>query len=168
MKQSGLLNPTPGRPDPKAQDTFDMFVAQGIKIANDESTVSKFIDMIVGAKNPVVPIADATITVIDRLQSSSDKQGKNIPMGHLAQVGNIVMGEIIEIAESAGLKPLSKEERSEAYALAVSKYLGTSVKSGKLPEETLIQMADTVHQTPAGQQVMQRVSGSPGQPGGGV
>lgn len=165
----GLLNPQqqipanpqeapPGEPggmSPDDQETIDKFLANGIKIVHDMKVSDGLIKSIVDAQNPVIAIADATVGVIDRLESSAANKGKGLSMGRLAQVANILMGEIIRIAETAGLAPLGKEERYQAFSLATSKYIDNAVKTKRMPQEKLVQMGEYAKQTPEGRKIVQ-------------
>jgi len=154
----GLLNQQPqeGQADPKMQDNIDMFLANGIRIVHNKKVSDGFIKQIVGANNPVVAIADATLNVVDRLEGSASENGVGtLPPETLAQVANALMGEIMEMAEIAGLKPLSDDEKYQSFSLAVSKYIDKAVKSGKMSKEELGQMGDQAAQTPEGQKIMQ-------------
>ena len=153
-------NPQPqiaeGQADPKMQDNIDMFLANGIRIVHNKKVSDGFIKQIVGANNPVVAIADATLNVVDRLEGSASENGVGtLPPETLAQVANALMGEIMEMAEIAGLKPLSDDEKYQSFSLAVSKYIDKAVKSGKMSKEELGQMGDQAAQTPEGQKIMQ-------------
>ena len=149
-------NAMEGQPDPKAQDNIDMFLANGTRIVHNKKVSDGFIKRIVGANNPVIAIADATLNVIDRLESSASERGVGtLQPESLAQVANVLMGEIMEMSEIAGLKPLSDDEKYQSFSLAVSKYIDKAVKSGKMSKEELGQMGDRAAQTPEGQKIMQ-------------
>lgn len=138
------------------QDNIDMFLANGIRIVHDKKVSDGFIKRIVGANNPVIAIADATLNVVDRLEGSASERGVGtLPPETLAQVANILMGEIMEMAEIAGLKPLTDDEKYQSFSLAVSKYIDKAVKSGKMSKEELGQMGDRAAQTPEGQKITQ-------------
>lgn len=155
----------PGGMDPQIQDKFDMYLANGIKIVHNKKISDGFIKQIMGAEDPIIAIANATLNIVDRLEQSASGRGVDLPMEYLAQVANILMGEIMESAETAGLKPLNDEQKYQAFSLAVSTYLDKAYKSGKISKEQLAQMGDRAKQTPEGQQISQMLEGgSPTQP----
>lgn len=142
--------------DPKTQDNIDMFLANGTRIVHNKKVSDGFIKHIIEANNPVIAIADSTLNVIDRLESSASERGVGtLQPEALAQVANVLMGKIIEMAEIAGLKTLSDDEKYQSFSLAVSKYIDKAVKSGKMSKEELGQLGDRAAQTPEGQKIMQ-------------
>jgi len=69
------------------------------------------------------------------------------------------MGEVIESAEAAGMKKLSKPERYDALNLAVGKYIDQAIKTGQMTKDELMQLAQQAQQTEAGQKMNRFVSG---------
>lgn len=165
MKANGLLAPENNMqapapeqgqgPDPAVQDTVDMFLANGLRIVHDPKVSDGLINRIVKSRDPAVAVAEATLSVVERLEGSAKENGRSIPMEHLAQVANVLMGEIIQMAETAGMPPLDEEGRYQAYSLAVSKYIDSAVRSGKMPKEQLVQMAEAAKETPEGQKILE-------------
>ena len=139
---NGLLNqpqegPAPN-PQPQGnqpvgqQDNIDMFLSNGIRIVHDKKVSDGFIKRIVGANNPVIAIADATLNVVDRLEGSASERGVGtLPPETLAQVANILMGEIMDMAEIAGLKPLTDDEKYQSFSLAL--WSGCSIQARRIP-----------------------------------
>ena len=168
----GLLNNPVNQEgvDPQTQETFDAFVANGMKIIHNDKASDGILKTIADADDPVKAIADATLNVVERLEQSGGESGMNFDPSVLMQGANVLMGEIIMSAEMVGLKPLSDEEKYMAYSLAVSKYIDGAVKSGKMTQEQLGQMSQQAQQSPEGQKIvaemgnMQQQGGAAAQP----
>lgn len=168
MNGKGLMSPpqqdqVPGQVEgqlpQEVQDRVDMFLANGIRLVHSEKVSDGFLKVILDGPDPVMGIADATLDIVGRLEGSAGERGVSLPPEILAQVANILMGEIIKVSETAGLEPMSDEQKYQAYSLAVSKYLDQAVKSGKITPEQLQQMGAEAGQTPEGQKIVQESGG---------
>jgi hypothetical protein len=148
----GLLNKK--GTDPKTQDTFDAFMSNGINIIHNEKVSDGMIQNILNADDPVKEIANATLNVVNRLEQSGSENGMNFGPEILSNGANILMGEIIQVAEISGLKPLTEEEKYMAYSLTVSRYIDEAIKSGKITPEQLQEMSQQAQQTPEGQKIV--------------
>lgn len=187
MTQQGLLQPeapaggappggeaaAPGEEpqgglSPEQQKKFDIYIAQGIRIIHDEKVTSQMLQHLEGSQDPVTVFADTTLGVIKRLDEESGKQGFELEIELKAHAANLLMGELMTIAESAGLQPLDDEQRYQAYSLAVSKYIDNAVKTGKMSQDELVQLGEQAKGTPEGQKIMQHIQGGGGTPGGGM
>jgi hypothetical protein len=148
-------NPVPDvAVDPKLQEQMDILTANGIRMIHNKKLSGSLIKSITNAEDPVDAIADSTVAIIDRIEASAKQNNLTPDFGVLAQSANILMGEIIQIAELSGVPPLSDEDKYRAYSLAVSKYIDDAVKAGRITTEQLQQMADQAKQTPEGQKIM--------------
>jgi len=150
-----------GLTEPKAnvedQAQYDMFVANGMSIIYDKTTSEKIINQIVKSPDPIESVSDATLNVIEKLESSAGSSKVKIQEAVLIQGSNVLMGEIIGLAEAAGMEPLSDEQKYQAYSLAVSKYIQRALKTGKMTPEQLEAMSQEVSKTPEGQEIAQQV-----------
>lgn len=147
------------------QDQYDMFVANGISLIHDPKISEGLIKRVAGAADPVDAIARVTLDIVQRLESSAQKNGMELSPTTLAHGANDLMGEVITLAEAAGMQPLNDEQRHQAYSLATALYLDSAVKSGKITPEQLQQMGQEASATPQGQKIAQQVRGGGG--GGG-
>jgi len=159
--------PPPGQPQaqgaknrqPFSKREFDIFVANGTKMIYSEKISDQIISQVVDAKNPVVAIAEVTLAIISRLEQSAKAAGKNPSYETLIYGGNALMGEVIESAEAAGMKKLTKPERYEALNLAVGKYIDQAIKTGQMTKDELMKLAEDAQQTEMGQKMNRFVSG---------
>ena len=144
--------------EPFSQRDMDIFVANGVKLIHSGAVSDQIIAQIVDADNPVPIIADVTLNVVGRLEESAGATGKKPSLAVVAQGGNVLMGEVIRVAEAGGMKKKGPAPKHQAFALAISKYLDNALKSGAMTQEQLSQMADAAANTPAGQKILQQGS----------
>lgn len=135
------------------QEEIDIFIANGMKVVHNQKLSDLLISSIVKAKNPVAAIADATLMVVDKLESSASGAQKKLSLTTIAYGSNYIMGEIIATAEAAGLKKLSDEQKAQAFSLGVGKYLDKAVQTGKMTKDELIKMGKDAEATEEGRKI---------------
>lgn len=170
-KQEGLLaqGGKQQQVDPKSQDQFDIFVANGINIIHEQATADAIINQVKSNPDPIDAIAKATLDVVVRLEESAASNGIQLEDSVKIAGANQLMGEIINLTEVSGGNKLADEQKYQAFSLAVSMYLDGAIKSGKMTKEQLVQMGQEAQQTPEGQQIAQQMQQGqqPVQQGGG-
>ncbi|MDI6789393.1 MAG: hypothetical protein QME44_01700 [Thermodesulfobacteriota bacterium] len=155
--------------DPKTQEQYDVVMANGMNILHDEKVSDQIINQIMESPEPIEAIARATVDLIMRLEQSASAEGIQVADNVKMNAANQLMGEIMNLAEIAGMEPLSEEERYKAFSTAVSIYLDESVKNGTITPEQLAQMGQEASQTPEGQQIAGHMkTEQTGQPAGPV
>lgn len=137
------------------QKELDIFVANGIKMIHTDKISDSIISMVVDSKDPVTALADATLSIVSRLEQSSEAAGRKVSYETLVAGANILMGEVIASAEAAGMKKMKKPEKYQAMSLAVAKYLDTAIKTGKMTKEELAQLGEEAANTEIGQKMSQ-------------
>lgn len=174
----------PAKVDPQMQERVDMFMANGLNLIHNKKISDSLVNIIKNAKNekrepdPIQGIAEATLNVIDRLESSAGERGVTLPPEYIAEAGNALMGEIIQVAEASGLGPFSEQDKYTAFSKAVGLYLTQALKDGKITNEQLQEMSKQIQQTPEGKQIMAQMQpqqqqgptqqGAPRRPPGGA
>ena len=162
---NGLLNQKPeqgeqgqaeSQVDPKHQEQYDLFVANGITIIHNEKTSEKLINQILKAEDKVEAVANSTLIVVRKLEDSATANKIKLSENVLMHGANELMGAIIAIAEAAGMEPMTDEQKEHSYSLATSKYIDAAVKTGKITKERLKQMGQEASQTPDGQKIVQK------------
>ena len=153
----GMPSDMPGKNaqvDTGLQEQMDALTANGLRMIHNPKLSDSLIKNIIEAEDPVDAVADMTVSIIERIESDA-RQNKITPdFGVLATTANVLMGEIIKLAETGGLPPMSDEDKYRAYSVAVSKYIDEAVKNGKITPEQLQEMSEQLKQTPEGQQIM--------------
>lgn len=159
-KGGGLLaDETQMRPsdvDPRAQQQYDLFVANGIKIIHSEkfsNTLVATFKRIKDADRAIDFIATATLSVISKLEASAIERKIKIKANALLQASNLLMGEIIMLAEACGVE-LDQDQKAQAFSLGISMYLSQAVKSGKIKPQVLHQYAEQLKATPNGEKML--------------
>lgn len=158
LEQAGNNQPQQnqmGNIDQKTQEEFDIFVSNGMQILYDEKVAQTVVSNIVNSDNPIQAIAQETLNIVERLEATSAENGVQISDGAKIQGANHIMGEIMSLAEDAGSPKLSEEQRKQCWDLAVSQYLDSGVKSGKISQDQLMSQAEQIQNAPV-QETAQR------------
>lgn len=161
--KQGLLGKAPAQPaangsvSEKDKADFQQFIAQGMKVLHAPETRDTMLKRLTQG-NPIQAIAEVTLTIVQKLEGAAQ-------VSDIVKLdgANVIMREVAELAEAAGVKPLSDEEKSTAFSLALEMYVMQGVKSGKMNPEELQQVAG---QTPP-QGGMQGKNPMPGEMMGG-
>jgi len=155
--------------DPKQQEEMDTFIANGFKLIHNPKVSDGFIKRIVDSPDPAQAIADSTLEVVNRIKESAKGIGKKLSLATLAQGGNVLMGEIITVAETAGMPPLDDETKYKAFSLAIGEYLQQAIQTGEMTKEEVMKLAAEAKQTPEGQKIeaeAEKMAGPEGAQGG--
>jgi len=160
---------------PEDQEAIELFLSHGINMIHKPKISKGFITRIESSDDNIAEIADITLDIVERLESDAESNGVNLKQEHLGEVANVLMGEIMNIAEASGMEKLSDEQRGECFSLAVSQYMARAQKSGKMSDEQITQNGEAAKQSPMGQEIMRTADSvgqspptQPGAPGGGV
>lgn len=142
---------------PEIQEQFDIFITNGMNIIHDPKVSDGILNRIMQGGDPVKNIAEATVDIVTRLADSASESGMALSDNVLVHGSNFLMGEIISLAEAAGMQKLTEEQRTQSYQLATSLYLDDSVKAGKISPEQLSQLGEQAKQSQpeAGEQMRQ-------------
>lgn len=143
---------------PQIRREFDMFVANGMKAIHGEKTRDTFLNRIKSAKNPVEAVVDATLLLVKRLEAQREFDDLVLLDG-----SNILMGQLIEVAEAAGVHKFTDDERQIAYAAAIERYTKEGLAKGKYKKEDLASAARTAAKGQAAQEGEQAPPGATGQ-----
>jgi hypothetical protein len=150
---------------PEEQMQYDLIVANGMSIIHDPKVSKELLNRLSQSADPIDAIARATLDIIMRLKQSAGNNNVKLSLTAIAHGANQLMGEIITLAESAGMEPLTDEQKYQAFSLAVSLYIDNAVKSGEISQEELQGMAQSASQSPEGQKILQLMRGGGQQQG---
>lgn len=153
----GLLESKGEKITPEQQEQVDIFVVNGMSLIHNEKTSKALINQIVNSPDPIEAVANATITIVGRLEQSAAENKMKLSDITLVHGGNQLMAEIIAVAEAGGMEPFTEEQRFQSFSLAVSKYLKGAVNSGKITPEQLQQMSQEVQATPQGKEIAEKI-----------
>ena len=140
---------------PEVREQFNMFVTNGLNIIHEEQVTNDILNRILKSGDPIQAIAEATVDIVTRLYDSAKKNGVEIYRDVLIHGANVLMGEIINMAEAAGMQKLSDEQKTQAFQIATSMFIDQSVKTGRISKEELAGMGKEVVQN---QPEMQKAS----------
>ena len=146
--------------DPKLQEQVDIFIANGMAIIHNPKVSDSMLSKILKSKNRIEAIAEAVVTIINRLFDSAKESGQSLSNETLVHGSNFLLGELINLAETAGMQKLSDEQRTEALQRGVGMFLSDAVQQGRLTKEQLVGMSEQAKQTPEGQKILQQGSGN--------
>jgi len=159
MDQPGQETQVP----PEMQEQFDLFVINAINVVHDKTVSEGILTRILHNENRLEAIAEATVDITMRLADSAEGEGLQISNEVLVHGGNAVLGEIITMAEAAGMQKLTDEQKNEAFQRATAIFINSSVESGNMSKDQLVQMSEQAQQTPEGQQIVQTMQEQGGQ-----
>jgi hypothetical protein len=120
---------------PEQKEQYEEFVSNGMQVIHSEETRNDLVKR-VQAGDPTVAVADATLTVIGRLEQTADEQGVKIPYEILMSGGMELLGQVIEVAETVGVT-LNPQQKEQALQMAVQAYMEQGAASGKIPPEDM-------------------------------
>lgn len=110
------------------QDLFDIFVAQGLKLASGMKI----------SPNPEL-IADAMIGIIDRVEQDGAKNGINFPLEIIFKGGQEILTGMLLIHD---IEP-DEAMIQQAVGIVVGKYLEKAMKTGKMTKDQVAELAQT-------------------------
>ena len=128
----------------ETQEIFDQAMANGLKIVHSSEVTNTIIKRVTDSNDPVTEIGVVTVNVVSRIEESGTENKIEIPANVVLNIINIVAGEIITIAETAGMQPLDEEQRYQVISYAISSYIDTAVKTGKVSKEQLLELKQAV------------------------
>lgn len=116
------------------QDAYDVFVAQGIKLAKGVA------QNLQGAGSQA--IADAMIAIIGRLEKEGQKYDISFDLAILLHGSQEILANLLSFA---GMQP-TDEQVKEIVSLMVGKYLNGAVQSGKMSTEQVVELSNQAQQ----------------------
>jgi hypothetical protein len=141
---------------PEMQEQADIFIANGMAIIHNPKVSDGLLSKILKSQNRIEAIAEAIVTIINRLFDSAKESRQSLSNETLVHGSNFLLGELINLAETAGMQKLSDEQRTEALQRGVGMFLSDAVKQGRLTKEQLVGMSEQAKQTPEGQKILQQ------------
>jgi len=141
-------------PDKSAQEQpnqslYDIFVAQGIKMAVATS------DKLVG-KASIEQLGNTLFEIVNKVETEGAKHGINFGLDVILHGSNEILGHIIELSQVQ----ISEDQIKQAIGIAVGRWVKNAIKTGKMTPEQIQSMGQQA------QQSMQSMGGGqqPGQP----
>jgi hypothetical protein len=159
QQQPGQQMQQPGQ-QKSAQERFDKFVTNALKILNDPQVTDGIIKKIQSAQDPVDAIGEAALDIVVRLEQSAESNQYPTTANTIFNGMNVIVGAIVKMAEAAGMGPFNDEQKFQAWAWAVAKYLSIAVQQGKITQEQLQMLEQKLQTDPKGQEVLKQLGGA--------
>ena len=139
------------------QDSYDKFVLNALEILHSPETTNGIVNRVISAPDKVDAVGEIALDVVTRLEQSAEQNNFQITAGTIMNGTNTIVGEVINIAEAAGMESMNDEQKYQAFSWTVSNYINNAVKSGRISQEELIQIGQQMAQTKEGKDITQRV-----------
>jgi hypothetical protein len=131
---------------------YEKFVVSAQKLIHSEKSRDVVLERIgKSEQGPINDIASLALTIIDRIDLQTVKEeGKKIDDAVKIQGANMVVGELIDIAEISGKIPkMTDDEKAVTYSYAVQKYTDRMIANGETTKQKLqLQMKQVVNDSP--------------------
>ena len=127
--------------DSEQKDLYDIFVAQGIKLASVAS------DKLQG-NSSVDLIGNTLFEIVTKIEAEGEKNGINFGIPVLLHGSSEILSHLIEMSKV----DINEEQIKAVVGLAVGKYLTNAMKTGKMSKEQITQMSQEAQQSQQGQQ----------------
>lgn len=151
-----------GQVSPEAQQEFDIFVANGMSVIHSKKVTESILNSVAQNKNRLEAFAVVLVNVVSKLFDSAKSNNVKLTNDTLLHGSNVLLQEILGVAQTAGMGELSEEQKTEILQRGISMYLDQAVKTGRMTKDELIALGEQSKQTPEGQKVMQTVQKSGG------
>lgn len=121
----------------KEQAAYDLFMDNGFKLIYDESTMPQLLQRIAQGGNPVEGLATVTVGIVRRLMDAAERAGRKIDPTVLFHGGADLMGDIAELAKTAGVHDFTEEEIENAALTAMDQFGMQEVERGSFDEKAV-------------------------------
>ena len=141
--KKGILN-TGQKVKQDPQEAFDKLSINALKLIHEDKLSNGFIKRIKSTDDTTAAIGETAVEIIMKIEGSAKQNQIEFELEVIVNGLNMIVGELINICEAAGAAPLDEEQRYQAFAWALSKYLDYAVKAGKITQEQLIEMTQEI------------------------
>jgi hypothetical protein len=117
------------------QDAYDIFVAQGIKLA---SAVSEKLQ----GSASIDVLGNALFEIVNKIETEGEKNGVKFDLSVLLHGSNEILGHLIDMSQVE----ISEEQVKAVVGIAVGKYLNNAVKTGKMTPDQVVQLSEAAKQ----------------------
>lgn len=133
---------------------LDIFISNGVKLVHQEKISDMIISQVVNSANPVESLSNVMLNIVGKLEQSAEESGKQLSFVTMAYGANALLGEILLIADAAGMKALTDEQKVEVLSMTTGKYLDNAIQSGKMTKEELIELGESGAATEQGKEII--------------
>lgn len=118
------------------QELYDIFVAQGIKLA--QATAKR-----IQGNASIDTLGSALFDIVNKVESEGEKNGVKFGLDVLIHGSNEVLGHLLEMCKV----DVQEEQIKAIVGTAVGKYLDNAIKTGKMTSEQVVQLAQQAKQS---------------------
>jgi transcriptional regulator len=118
------------------QDLYDIFVAQGVKMA------VAFADKLTG-KASVEVLGNTLFDIVNKVETQGAKNGVQFGLDVIIHGSNEILGHLIELSQVQ----ISEEQIKQAIGIAVGRWVQNAIKTGKMTAEQLQGLAQQGQQS---------------------
>jgi hypothetical protein len=152
MKQE-TMKPEQKQSESPDQTLYDIFVAQGIRIAAQIASRLQ-------GKASIDVLGNALYETVNKIESEGSKHGINFPLSVLLHGSNEILGHLIDVSEAQ----IGEEQIKAIIGIGVGKYLENAIKTGKMTPEQIQDLAKQAQQSMPQQQEQTPAMQPQGQP----
>lgn len=121
---------------PHIKEDFEKYVANAIKLIHSEQTRLKVLGMLHG-KDPVSKVADATVMIIQRLDTAARHSGTEVQDTIKVFAAHEIVNLVVEFGEAAGIFRLNDDLKLLALSSACQKYVQSEIAAGRIDGQAL-------------------------------
>lgn len=142
--------------DQKTQEQIDIFISNGMMMIHNSKVSDGILSKILKDPDRIKAIAEAIVLIINHLADSAAKNGQALTNETLVFGSNFLLGELISLAEAAGMQKLNEAQKAEVLQRGVGMFIDDAVKQGRITKDQLVALGEQAKQTPEGQKIMQQ------------
>lgn len=124
---------------PEEQKEYEQFIDNALSLVYDDKVLPTVLQRLSGGGDPIEGLAAATVLIVDRLEDSAKKAGRQISPDVLMHGGKEILEDLANLAEQAKIHTFTPEEAEGAYYRALDLYRAMKSQSGELDTEGLKQ-----------------------------
>jgi len=127
-------------PNEQDEALLDRMTTRGMKLVHSPESKKAVLHLIQQSEHPIEGIANVATLLMERIENQHDEEGD--PLNDLVRLqgGNILVGEIISLAEGMEVvPPMDEKEKEIALAQAVQEYVKKEISMGHRDPQQLEQ-----------------------------
>ena len=125
--------------DSEQKDLYDIFVAQGIKLASVASEKLQ-------GNSSVDLLGNTLFEIVTKIEGEGEKNGIKFGIPVLLHGSSEILSHLIEMSKVE----INEDQVKAVVGLAVGKYLTNAMKTGKMSKEQITQMSQEAQQSQQG------------------
>ena len=122
---------------PEEQEQLDRFVARSYDVIYDDQSIKPIMQKL-GGDDPIAGLAEATVSVVSRVNQAAEKSGNKIELDVMMEAGREVLQELAHLSTSAGIHNFHEDQDGleGAFFRAIDQYRSEMQNAGRLDQAT--------------------------------